>query len=291
MKNSKDKKNDKIKKNEYKNEKRRSILVYILLFIGLLLIYSRYIEPFNIYIKDYKIESKSIPKSYDGLKIVHFSDIHYGMTVDKKYLERIVDMINKQKPDLVLFTGDFIDKDTNLNDKEIKNINKILSGIESTLGNYAVSGNHDYKHISDFKKIFDGNFTILDNQERLIYYDNNTPISLVGFTDALEGDPDYKIFNNETDYFRIVMIHEPDEYDNIKKNNFNVMLSGHSHNGQIRVPLVGAIYTPVGSKTYYDKYYTFDNKELFISNGIGTSGVKFRLFNRPSINLYRLYSE
>ena len=69
------------------------------------------------------------------------------------------------------------------------------------------------------------------------------------------------------------------------------MLSGHSHNGQVRLPIIGKVYTPVGAKKYYDYYYKFGDKELFISNGIGTSGVKFRNLSRPSINLYRLYSE
>lgn len=281
-----------MKKNEKKkNNEKGHIIIYILLFVGLLLIYSRYIEPYNLTIREYKIENKDIPSNFDGLKIVHFSDVHYGMTVDYKYLKEIVNNINNQNPDIVIFTGDFIDKNTNLSDKEVKKINKLLSKINSTLGNYVVTGNHDYKHIKDFKNIFDGSFTILNNQEKLIYYKDSIPLSFVGLDDSLEGKIDYDILNDSNEYFRFVLVHEGDVYDKISDYKFNVMLSGHSHNGQVRLPIIGKVYTPVGAKKYYDYYYKFGDKELFISNGIGTSGVKFRNLSRPSINLYRLYSE
>ena len=80
-------------------------------------------------------------------------------------------------------------------------------------------------------------------------------------------------------------------FDKIKDYNFNIMLSGHSHNGQVRLPLIGKIYTPHGSKKYYDEYYKINNKELFISNGIGTSTIDIRFMSTPSINLYRLYAQ
>jgi len=171
------------------------------------------------------------------------------------------------------------------------NINSTLSNIDSTLGNYAVIGNHDMKYLSDYKKILDNNFTILDNQEKILYYKNNEAISIIGLADSLESTVNYDVFNNESNYYTFVMSHEPDEFNKIKDYKFNIMLSGHSHNGQIRVPFIGAIYTPIGSKTYYDNYYKIDNKEIFISNGIGTSGINFRFMSRPSINLYRMYSE
>ena len=142
----------------------------------------------------------------------------------------------------------------------------------------------------DFKNIFSENFTILENEEKLIYYKENTPISLVGFTDALETKVNYEILEKENTYFRFILAHEPDEYNKIKDYDFDIMLSGHSHNGQVRVPFIGTIYTPIGSKTYYDNYYKLDNKEIFISNGIGTSGLDFRFGSTPSINIYRLYA-
>lgn len=274
-----------------KENKKTKIFIYLLFFITLLLLYTHYIETNNLTIKEYKIENKSIPNSFDGIKIIHFSDIHYKSTVDINYLKKIVKLINKQKPDIVIFTGDFLDKRFNYNDKEIENAKKEINKIESTLGNFAVSGNHDIKKSSEtFNKIFNENFTILNNEEKLLYYKETTPISIVGFQDALETKVNYELLEKENPYYRIILAHEPDEYNKIKEYDFNILLSGHSHNGQVRFPLIGAIYTPEGSKNYYENYYNLDNKEIFISNGIGTSGLDIRFLSTPSINLYRLYA-
>lgn len=281
--------NKQTKKNQ--TNKKTKIFIYLLFFITLLLLYSHYIEPNNLTIKEYKIENKNIPNSFDGLKIVHFSDIHYKSTVDINYLKKIVKLINKQKPDIVIFTGDFLDKRFNYTDKEIENAKNEINKIESTLGNFAVTGNHDIiKNPETFNEIFSNNFTILNNEEKLLYYEDTTPISIIGFQDALEGKVNYEMLEKENPYFRIILAHEPDEYNKIKEYDFNILLSGHSHNGQVRLPLIGAIYTPTGSKTYYENYYKLDNKEIFISNGIGTSGLDVRFLSTPSINLYRLYA-
>ena len=277
--------------NKQKKKEKRNIFIYILFFIALLFLYGYYIEPKNLSIKEYKIENKDIPDSFDGLKIIHFSDVHYKSTVDTTYLKKIVNLINKQKPDLVIFTGDFLDKRFNYKTKEIEEIKNELNKIESTLGNFAVSGNHDMvNNPEDFKNIFSENFTILENEEKLIYYKETTPISLAGFSDALETKVNYEILEKENNYFRFIMLHEPDEYEKIKEYDFDILFSGHSHNGQVRLPLIGTVYTPVGSKKYYQEYYKLDNREIFISNGIGTSGLDVRFLSSPSINLYRIYA-
>lgn len=92
--------------------------------------------------------------------------------------------------------------------------------------------------------------------------------------------------------YSIVLVHEPDYTDNILQynNNINLILSGHSHNGQVRIPIIGTIYTPNGAKKYYDEHYNIGNTNLYISGGIGNSKLDVRLFNHPSINLYRINS-
>ena len=273
------------------NNKKHTFIRYFILIVSILFLYSIYIEPYNLIVNEYKIENKNIPKSYDGIKIVHFSDVHYGTTVNNKYLNKIVDLINKQKPDIVVFTGDFFDERKNISEKEISNINNTLSKINSNLGNYAVNGNHDIKYIEKFEKVMNNNFIVLNNEEKLLYYKDSIPISIVGFTDARETETNYEILDNNINYYRIVLIHEPDEYNKIKDHNFNVIMSGHSHGGQVRVPLIGKVYTPDGSKKYYDNYYKFNDKEMFISYGIGTSLFDIRFNCTPSINLYRLYAQ
>lgn len=278
------------KTNNKQEKKKNNIFIYLLLIISLTILYSVYIEPNNLIIKEYKIENKLLPDSFDGIKIVHFSDVHYKSTVDLKYLKKIVNLINKQNPDIVIFTGDFLDKRYKPNNKEIENIQKELKNINSTLGKYAVSGNHDMDYKTEFEEIITDSFTLLNNEEKLIYYKETTPISLIGLSDRSETKVDYTVLENDNNYFRFILAHEPDEYEKIKEYNFNILLSGHSHNGQVRIPLIGPLYTPPGAKTYYDEYYKLDNHEIFISNGIGTSGINLRFNSTPSINLYRLYA-
>ena len=273
------------------NSKLKKVLILFVLIICLILLYSHYVEPYRLIIKEYKIENKFIPKSFDGLKIIHLSDIHYGPIVNDDYLKKIVNLINKQKPDIVLFTGDFLDKRFKPSKKDIENIKNILSNINSNLGKYAVSGEQDMFYKEQFIKIMDSNFILLDNTEKIIYFKDNIPISIVGLSDKQKTKVNYDILNNDNNLFRIVLAHEPDEYSNIKEYNFNILLSGHSHNGQIRIPFIGSVYNPVGAKTYYDEYYEIDNKEIFISSGIGTSNIDFRFNSKPSINLYRFYAQ
>ena len=84
------------------------------------------------------------------------------------------------------------------------------------------------------------------------------------------------------------MLHEPDYIDQIGYEDYDLILAGHSHNGQVRVPFIGAVVLPVGAKKYYKEHYDLGDTKLYISSGIGTSTLNFRLFNRPSINFYRI---
>ena len=78
------------------------------------------------------------------------------------------------------------------------------------------------------------------------------------------------------------------DIDDIEIYNYDLVLAGHSHNGQVALPFYGAIILPNHAKNYYKPHYKINDTDLFISSGIGTSNFNFRLFNRPSFNLYRL---
>ena len=260
----------------------------ILLLIGVLIfMYARFIGTRFLNIKEYAIYDTVLPETFDGLKIVHLTDIHYGTIVNAKNLTNIVNQINQLKPDIVVFTGDLYDESIVLNDKIVNEIVTCLKNINSTLGKFAVAGNHDYSNDLFAQIITDSGFTYLENSSQIIYDENNTPLEIIGFDDAWKGNPNYNIplSNN----YKIVLVHEPDEISKILPLNVNLVLAGHSHGGQIRLPFIGALYTPNGSKNYKNDYYEFTNTKMYISYGIGTSVLKIRLFNQPSINFYRLY--
>ncbi|HHW69431.1 MAG TPA: metallophosphoesterase [Tenericutes bacterium] len=277
-----------------------SIIIFtILLLIISFLLYARFIGTRNIIIKEFKIINKNITNEYHGLKIAHITDIHYGRTTNEKTLKELVDKVNKTKPDIVVLTGDLIDKDTILTNDMIKIIYSNLKKINASIKKYAISGNHDYKFNEWETIITKGDFINLNDDFDLIYKDSNKPILFAGSSTNNMGSTKitkklfktFEYIKENKNIYNILLIHEPDYINKIDKNKFDLILAGHSHNGQVRFPFIGPIILPVGAKKYYNEYYKLNETELYISGGIGTSTVNFRLFNKPSFNLYRLVNK
>ena len=281
-------KEDNKKKNKKKGSKIKKMIFIILGIIVAFLLYIRFIGILGFKVKEYGLYYENLPESFNGLKIAHLSDIHYG-TVGKEKLKKIIDEVNIMKPDIVVFTGDLYDEFTNLTDDNKKELIEVLGIIETKLGKYAVSGNHDYSNEGYQELIEKCGFVYLHNSSKLIYNDSNTPIEIAGYPSQRKDEPDYSI--ELSDNFKIGLIHEPDEMDKITDLNFDLVLAGHSHGGQVRLPFIGAIVTPDGSKKYYNEYYKVSNTDLYISSGIGESEYKLRFFNHPSFNFYRIYKK
>ena len=280
-------------KKEDKRTGTKLALILIVIITGLYF-YSRYVGTKGLEIKEYSVINNKLPESFNGFKIVQFSDVHYGMTTKTSELKNVVKKINSLKPDIIVFTGDLIDHNYKVTDKEKEEIINALNEIDTTIGVYIVRGNHDitenYNSIITKSKI-----TKLNNTNQFIYYNGTTPIVLVGLDDYLEStqnlDTAFNYINENVSYYTILLAHEPDTYKKVMDKNIDLILSGHSHNGQIRIPFIGAIYTPLGAKTYFDEKYVVNNTTIYISSGIGTSMYKVRLFDKPSINFYRLYTK
>lgn len=287
--------NEKKRRKARKKKKRKFLKklgIFLLFLLIFLLIWGKSIEPNLLTTNDYRITENSLPDSFDGVKIVHFSDVHYGTGFTENRLKKLTNEINSLKPDIVVFTGDLIDQKYQTTESDIKNIVKHLNKIEANLGKYAVIGNHDFYN-EDFENImYDSEFIILKNNYDTVYNRTNQPIVIYGLDNITYGVPKPEIFNDkETNdiKYKIVLLHEPD-YTNEFVNNYdiNLVLAGHSHNGQVKLPVVKPFYLPNGSKEYYNGYYKLNNTDLYVSNGVGNSIYDFRLFTPPSINLYRL---
>ena len=279
------------KRKEKKNKISMIIIVFLLMLISFIL-YAYFIGTKGLFVKEYKIDA-SIPEPFDGLKIVHLSDIHYNRTFKEKELKKLVEKVNLINPDIIVITGDVLDNDIEVPDsKEV--LTKYFKEMNATIGKYAVNGNHDLKYDYWVDIMNDSDFKILNNTYDLIYYEGNDPIIIAGMSSYFDNIKteeklnDYNNFISENDIkYKILLLHEPDTIDNIN-NNFDLILAGHSHNGQVRLPLIGATILPVGSKRYYKEHYTINSTELYISSGLGTSTLPLRFLNHPSINFYRI---
>ena len=282
------------------------IITIFILIISSFLLYSRYISTTGLKVKEYSIKNKLITSSYHGLKIVHITDIHYGRTVGLKELKNLVNKINFLKPDIVVLTGDLLDRDTKPTPEMVDNLVDILNEIEVTTNKYAIEGNHDMVYDNWDSIIENSGFINLNDSYDLIYYDDYTPIFIGGMSQNTKSNfkvvdklnPLYQYLDdyseNPNEYenlYKILLMHEPDFIDEVNLSYFNLVLAGHSHNGQVRLPLIGAMILPPNAKKYYNEYYKIGDTDFYISSGVGVSTINFRFFNKPAINFYRLITE
>lgn len=298
---SKEKHKDLLK--EQKKEKAKNIIkkiikiaLFIIIITTAFFFYTTYISTVMISTREYRIINKKIPDSFNGTKIVQFSDLHYGTTMIEENLSDIKKKINILKPDIIVFTGDLINHNYKMKTKDTEILTQKLKELNASLGKYAILGDEDNEEIISIYN--QANFIVLRNENDLIYKSDNNPIILIGLSSLINNEQDiekgYSYFNGETynsDIYTVTLVHEPDSADDIINSyKTDLLLSGHSHNGNIRVPFIN--YTPIrknGAKKYYQDYYNIDGTKLYISSGLGTNNASgIRLFCRPSINLYRL---
>lgn len=284
---------NKIKKNKSIIKFTIKALIFLIIFFTLFYSYTTYISTVKIGVREYRITNKKIPNSLNGLKIIHISDLHFGSTMFNENVKEIENMINIRKPDLVVFTGDLINKDYKLKSKEQEKLITYLKGIDASLGKYAILGDQDNELVST---IFNqSGFTILRNEYELIYKNNNDSIQLIGLTtkdqDINKAYSYFKEENHNANIYTITLVHKPDTTDEIINHPTDLILAGHSHNGNIRIPFINyPLYKYDGAKKYNQEYYKINNTKLYISSGLGTTNG-FRLFCRPSINFYRLSNQ
>ncbi len=294
------------KKDEEKNLKERSMkakiiskLLIAILLLGLVYLYARYVGTKGLKIREYNIINENIPTSFDGFSIVHFSDLELGTTFEVEDVEGLVEEINSLSPDLVVFTGDIVAPKHSLSIEDQKVLESALSAIDPEIGKYSVRGDDD-QYTDVYNQVMAAaGFKDISNSYELVYYKGLTPIVLYGLDSLNAGVQDYQSTfsypskEEDTTYmatYRILLAHEPDTVEKIGDYNVSLMLSGHSHNSEINIPYLKDFYNIKGAKNYYDSYYKVDGTDLYVSSGLGTSKFKVRLFDKPSISIFRLYA-
>ena len=280
---------------EEDNKKSHKTLLLSIFIIMLIVLYATTIERKYLFkVNEYSIKTNKIDQNMNGLKIVNFSDIHYGTTIGEKELSKYVNKINELKPDIVFFTGDLLDKNINLSEDSINIIKKELSKIEASLYKYAIYGDNDYINANTYKEILtQSNFTLLDNEVKLLFKEGNIPIVISGINKY--NQKDYSFINTSiedidiTNYYKIILDHEPDNITNYMNYNPDLILNAHSLGGLIRIPYLGGILNKKEAKKYNKEYQLLNNTQIYNSFGLGTENIRIRLFNYPSISFFRLY--
>jgi len=238
----------------------------------------------------YNYPHKEIPREFNDFKIIFISDIHHGPYLSKERLKNLVQRVNNELPDLILLGGDFVHRSK----KYINSCFDILGNLKSKKGIYAVLGNHDHREgkqetIFAMKK----NGIIPIDNKALWIYQKKSRIKIGGAGDLWEDVQNIKplIHDVAQSDFTILITHNPDYCEQINTDLIDLVLSGHSHGGQ--VTLFG-LYAPIlpsimGQKYRYGKR-NYNNFTSIITSGYGNITPPVRFFARPEIVVIKLIS-
>ncbi len=238
----------------------------------------------------------NLPAPFDGFRIVQFSDIHLEEYTEDFFLRRVLSIVNSLNPDMVLVTGDFVSRGpmpARVGLAAAGRCAELLSGLNCPL-RFGILGNHDVfvgaRVVRDHLE--NNGLPILVNQFVPIER-GNARIILGGIDDFAGGHPNLSLAVPENpDAPVILMAHEPDFATRVavhpRGRNVSLVLSGHSHGGQVRIPGFRPLALPPLGRIYPEGHYTIGNFQLYVNRGIGTVGVPFRLNCPPEITLITL---
>lgn len=247
-----------------------------------------------VVITSYEYKNEKIPKGFDGYRILHISDLH-----NKNFYGRLTDKIKKINPDIIVITGDLIDRRKTRIDTATQFIKEIIDIAPI----YYVTGNHE--QLSDsYNELKEGleklNVCILDNSY-VVLNNEGYEIGLMGIGDPalvervgkyLEIDNTLyaegilkNLYKNIYTDFNILLSHRPELFDVYKAMKIDLVFSGHAHGGQIRLPFLGGILSP--NQGFFPKYsegmITEKETSMVVSRGLGNSIFPLRIFNRPEL--------
>ncbi len=238
----------------------------------------------------------NLPVPLEGKTICQLSDLHLeSLRISPEHIHRSV---MAQKPDLLVITGDLISTRT-----DIDKLNPYLGGLSAPDGKFVVMGNNDYSHLSNtlFKRYLQQfkslGWTPLLNDA---FFLANLNLWVIGVDDPAtahdEVDLAYqKVFSSQlgptAPPFRLVLAHSTDCLDDVAKNGADLLLTGHTHGGQIRLPGLQPLITNtyLGDKGFYEGYHVINGVPLYINTGIGESLIPLRLNVPPEVAFFTLH--
>lgn len=264
-----------------------------------LLAYSGEFDRHDLQITQRTVELKRLSPALDGLRIAQVSDIHYEQYTEPSFVRHVVDQVNRLAPDLVVLTGDYVSEGPMpqaFGAKSSYPCAEILSGITCPQ-RWSVLGNHDTRTnptmVTDALETY--GLPVLANKH-IPFERDGARVWIAGVKDIGLSDPDLHLAaprGLQTANEPVVLLaHEPDYADKVVKHGgVDLMLSGHTHGGQVRLPMIGALYTPPLGRKYIEGLFHLQNDlQLYVNRGIGTVGVPFRLDCRPELTLITLRS-
>lgn len=251
--------------------------------------YASFIEPYAVETNTYRIPVPHLPEAFAGFRIVHLTDIHHGSRIPLGWVRILVARANRIRRDITVCTGDFVHAENTA--REIDAVWPVLNGLKAPGGVYSVLGNHD--HWADSGRSQD---YLARSGQDLTYKAvkierGGRRLWLAGVGDLWENyrNPDTVIGNVPQAECRIVLAHNPDTADSAFKSRVDLMISGHTHGGQVSIPWVGPPVLPVENKNYTcGLKKSLRGESVFISRGIGWAICPVRFNCYPEIAVLEL---
>jgi len=241
-----------------------------------------------VQVNRYKIPIANLPPSFHGITIAHLTDLHLGFLVSESFVEGIVHRTNRLRTDVIVCTGDYVHERNTIG--EIEKVWPILSKLKARYGVYSVLGNHDHWADSD-RSLYWLERTVQNIRHKCKpIYKGKDRILIGGAGDYWEDELKIdKVFScSDENECRLLLSHNPDSVDTVFNTPLSLVLSGHTHGGQVVIPFFGPPMLPVKNKDYSSGLIATHRTQLFISRGIGWAIYPVRFNCYPEIAVLEL---
>ena len=275
-----------------KTKKKFIVFAAIVAILILLIIWIAYGNT-DLEIYKYNVKSEDIPSEFDNFRIVQISDLHNAEFGENN--EKLLLMLKQADADIIAITGDMIDSRNTDIDVAISFAQKAVNIAPV----YYVNGNHESRVLGEYEKLkqglTDAGVNILENSSADITIGDEA-ITLIGINDptfrmdivddTMEQNIAHQLVNviPDNDNYKVLLAHRP-EYFDVYAGKVDLVLSGHAHGGQFRIPFIGGLVAPGQGffPEYYEGSHIKENTEMIVSRGIGNSIIPFRINNKPEI--------
>lgn len=269
--------------------------IYLFLTGMLLLFFWMFWGNRTIQVSQVEITDAEVPDAFIDFKIAHLSDIH-----DKNWGETLIAPIQEENPDIIVITGDLIDS----NEPDIYSASLLIEELNKIAPIYFVTGNHEAwsDHYDTLKEsLLNLNVHVLENQTVMLQ-ENDEEILVMGIQDpafATEDEHSLTIearvqeLSGQFDGFKLLLAHRPELFESYVRNDLNLVLSGHAHGGQFRLPFIGGLIAPDQGlfPEYTSGVYEENKTKMVVSRGLGNSIIPLRFNNRPELIFIELTNE
>lgn len=221
-------------------------------------------DSFRLIASEWSVELPGLPAGLDGLSLIHLTDLHLAPWHARGFFEAVMDEAAGWEADLVLFTGDLLE------DESVRDwVEPILGRVRGRLGSYAILGNHDlFVDVPPLKRAIEA-AGVIDIDGRWVSVPVGEDRLSIGGTSAPWG-PDLDPSQRPEGVCSIVLSHTPDRFPRLARQGANLVLSGHNHGGQIRLPVIGPVLMPsVYSRRFDQGWFAIGDSRLFVGRGIG----------------------